>query len=253
MNKQPIEKRTANGGGVTLDVFEVFYTIQGEGPFAGTPAVFVRLAGCNLQCPGCDTEYSNPSKRFSMGYRELAERVRGALHSASVRCRLVVITGGEPYRQNFIPFAHHLINLGYFVQIETNGTLEPWASPHYEKDINLRHGLYVVCSPKTPKVHARYNDIACAFKYVMSHNSVNPTDGLPNLVLSKIHNEPVARPQPGLPVPIYLQPMDHSMMPFGDALEGLEANSASLEAVKLSCLKYGYILQLQIHKLIGVE
>ena len=42
-----------------LDVHSIFHTIQGEGPYCGHPAVFIRLAGCNLQCPGCDTGRSD--------------------------------------------------------------------------------------------------------------------------------------------------------------------------------------------------
>ena len=65
-NGQPIEKvqRTFDG---TLEVHSIFKTIQGEGPFCGTPAVFIRLAGCNLQCPWCDTclLYTSPSPRDS--------------------------------------------------------------------------------------------------------------------------------------------------------------------------------------------
>ena len=55
INKQPIEKREPSYEG-TLQVHSIFKTIQGEGPFCGTPCVFVRLAGCNLQCPACDTD-----------------------------------------------------------------------------------------------------------------------------------------------------------------------------------------------------
>jgi len=51
MNQQPIEKQFLHPKG-DLEVHSIFLTIQGEGPFTGQRAVFVRLAGCNLQCPG---------------------------------------------------------------------------------------------------------------------------------------------------------------------------------------------------------
>ena len=50
INIQPIEKRELSTDG-SVQVHSIFYTLQGEGPFAGQPAVFVRLAGFNLQCP----------------------------------------------------------------------------------------------------------------------------------------------------------------------------------------------------------
>src|SRR3954467_9071958 len=45
--------------GNSLSIHSIFYTLQGEGPYSGCPAVFMRLAGCNLQCPGCDTDYTS--------------------------------------------------------------------------------------------------------------------------------------------------------------------------------------------------
>ena len=73
LNTQPIEKRHHK---VDLEVHSIFYTIQGEGPFCGTPAVFIRLAGCNLQCPSCDTNYT--SKRRTMTAEEIVNEVRRA-------------------------------------------------------------------------------------------------------------------------------------------------------------------------------
>ena len=64
MNLQPIEKRTKSADGL-LSLHSIFHTIQGEGPFCGTPSVFVRLAGCNLQCPACDTDYTQGRRAAS--------------------------------------------------------------------------------------------------------------------------------------------------------------------------------------------
>ena len=258
MNKQPIEKRNLREDGV-LDVHSVFYTIQGEGPFCGTPCVFVRLAGCNLQCPGCDTEYTDPMKRRWIDPLALVHKVQAEFAGTGGRGpRLVVITGGEPFRQNLAPFFNHLVQHGFYVQVESNGTLAPvqhtdndsWA---YNLQSDDREGVYVVCSPKSGKVHIKYHDIACAFKYVMSHDSVDINDGLPIMALHHTVGGRVARPTLIPRHRVYLQPMDHSMEDGQDWLTTDAANQESIKACVTSCLTHGYTLQLQIHKLIGVE
>ncbi|WP_046973456.1 7-carboxy-7-deazaguanine synthase QueE, partial [Dyella japonica] len=96
-------------------------TIQGEGPFCGQPAVFVRLAGCNLQCPGCDTNYT--SNRKKMSHSDIWQEI---VHvTGEAKTKLVVITGGEPFRQpEVVNFINYLIDMkGYRVQVETNGTM----------------------------------------------------------------------------------------------------------------------------------
>ncbi len=75
-----------------LQLVEIFYTVQGEGTHAGTPAVFVRLAGCNLSCHFCDTDYAMSS--FAQ-VDEIVARVR----DVGGDCPTVVLTGGEPLAQ----------------------------------------------------------------------------------------------------------------------------------------------------------
>jgi organic radical activating enzyme len=236
LNKQPIEKRASRDDG-SLEVHSSFYTIQGEGPFCGTPSMFVRLAGCNLQCPFCDTEYSD--KRTLLDPYEILAHIADAMPKTG----LVVITGGEPFRQNLTPLLELLTARGYYVQIETNGTLEP-STFIYSWDINKRQGAYIVCSPKTGKVHPFVWAQACCAKYVMAAEDVG-TDGLPVTALGHTANPRLARPPILWPNHmIYLQPMD---------AQDYEENQRNIQAVRESCMEHGYILQLQTHKLIGVE
>lgn len=229
VNTQPIEKRDS-GDGSTLVVHSIFYTLQGEGPFCGCPAIFIRLAGCNLRCPSCDTDYTSDVERMSIA--EIANEVA----SKKMLYKLVVITGGEPFRQNISPLCKLLLDtIDCTVQIETNGTLAP--SPDFPKDV------VIVCSPKTGKVHPEIEARAVAYKYVMAHDSMR-ADGLPHFALGHGAFPHVARPNPLYPRIVYLQPMDAQ-----DPME----NAANLKAVVDSCLEHGHVLQLQVHKLVNLE
>ena len=233
INSQPISKSDQRDDG-SLEVHSVFYTIQGEGPLTGHPAVFVRLAGCNLQCPMCDTEYTL-GKLGRMSPEALMVLVREA-HPAP---RLVVITGGEPFRQNITLFTSLLLDEGYQVQVETNGTLPP--------PLGMLMDVMIVVSPKTGKVAPEllYSGRAFAFKYVLDHRSVDPEDGLPLRALDHTAHPRVARPPEDMPLgAIYVQPAD---------AKSVALNLKNLEAVKHTCLKHGYTLQLQTHKLIDME
>jgi len=249
MNEQPIEKRNIRSDGV-LEIVSVFYTIQGEGPFSGRPCVFVRLAGCNLQCPGCDTEYT--SGRRWVDPLALTHLVEEQFGDKGDGRKFVVITGGEPFRQHLVPFLKCLRGAGMYVQIETNGTLAPPIHDiKFETDITQSRGVYIVVSPKSGKVHQSYHSIACAFKYVLSHESVDPEDGLPVTVLDHTVGGKVARPEAPFMGEIYINPMDHAELE--GPMAALIQNRLSLEAAKISCLEHGYTLGLQLHKIIGVD
>ena len=96
-------------------VNEIFYSLQGEGRWAGRAAVFVRFSGCNLKCPFCDTDFK--------AYREMTwNEIINAIKSLSADCRFVVFTGGEPTLQ-LTPFLVDCLHQEkYEVAIETNGT-----------------------------------------------------------------------------------------------------------------------------------
>lgn len=231
MNEQPIEKRSLDADGY-LSVHSVFRTIQGEGPNAGRPATFVRLAGCNLMCAYCDTEYTQGRRTYSPV--ELREEVwrKQALGG------LVVITGGEPFRQNIRPFVEYLYADDSLVQIETNGTLPP---PRFDS----AEWPQIVCSPKTEKVHPEIVEHCTAWKYVVDATSIHPNDGLPLQALGHPCRHHVRRPPPNFPRHrIYVQPADRPDVPG--------ANDANLTAAMNSCMRFGYTLCLQLHKAIGL-
>lgn len=100
-----------------LQLSEIFYSIQGEGAWTGTPAVFVRLAGCNLACDFCDTDYST---KFFAAIDEIVAMVR----EAGGDCPMVVLTGGEPLAQReTLDLIDALRRDGRRVHIESNGTI----------------------------------------------------------------------------------------------------------------------------------
>lgn len=111
-----------------MKVNEIFYSLQGEGHFAGTAAVFVRLAGCNLACPFCDTDHR--------GFTEMTEQAIVDM-VCTFPASHVVITGGEPTLQLTSTLIDRLHAAGRFIQIETNGTVAP--PPGVD---------WVTCSPK---------------------------------------------------------------------------------------------------------
>ncbi len=145
-----------------LRVNEVFLSLQGEGCRSGTPAVFVRLQGCGVRCPWCDTGYALSADRAARLPDEsplvLAKEgsdprwtlageewlTAGVLAMAGP-VRRVVLTGGEPFEQEIVPFLRGLVRAGFSAQIETSGT-RPMPLPG-----EIRKSLWITLSPKRAK------------------------------------------------------------------------------------------------------
>lgn len=241
LNTQVAEKRIPRKDG-SLDVHSVFYTIQGEGPFAGVPAVFVRLAGCNLQCPHCDTEYTRGRRTVDANLlmvevHQCSSRVLSPLKLLLEDSRgLVVLTGGEPLRQSCGPFVMSLLEAKFNVQIETNGTLYDDSLEGIYADIS------VVCSPKTPKIDGRLIPVIDDYKYILTAGEVSPADGLPARSLGMVGLP--ARPHPGFAGDVFIQPQD-DQDPY--------RNKANVQAAVASCMKYGYRMSIQQHKILELE
>jgi len=98
-------------------LIEIYKSIQGESSFAGLPCIFVRLAGCNLRCRWCDSEYT-----FKGGYPRSVEEAEAEVEKLRP-VTLVEFTGGEPLLQEreLIPLMHSLLRKNYTLMIETSG------------------------------------------------------------------------------------------------------------------------------------
>lgn len=199
----------------TLRVNEIFYSLQGEGRFTGTPAVFLRLSGCNLSCPFCDTSHGRATE-MTLG-EILAELSR-------YPARHLVITGGEPAMQLTAEVVGRLRRRGYFIQVETNGTLP------------LPAGIdWVTCSPKTDRVDCGHVDeIKLLFM----------GDGTDARRIARFDNLDIEYR--------CLQPCDHTLStpdPGGVERRNLDTLAACVAYIKLHPR---WRLSLQTHKLINI-
>ncbi len=119
-----------------MKVCEIFASIQGESTYAGLPCVFVRMTGCNLRCAYCDTAYA-----YEEGKEMSGNEVLQAVQSYGIG--LAEITGGEPLLQrDTIPLATKLLDSGFRVLIETNGSMDI-------RDVDKR--AVIIMDIKTPK------------------------------------------------------------------------------------------------------
>jgi 7-carboxy-7-deazaguanine synthase len=98
-------------------LIELYKSIQGESSFAGLPCIFVRLAGCNLRCAWCDSEYT-----FKGGYPRSIEQVEAGVEELQ-GVKLVEFTGGEPmlHERELVPLMERLLGKRYTLMIETSG------------------------------------------------------------------------------------------------------------------------------------
>lgn len=207
-------------------VKEIFYTLQGEGANAGTPAVFLRFAGCNLWsgrerdrasavCRFCDTEFVGTDGVGGGKFRSaaaLARAVAAKWPGRATASRFVVCTGGEPLLQLDPPLVKALHARGFRVAVETNGTLP------------TPRGIDWVCvSPKAdaPLVLRRGDELKLVF----------PQNGAEPQRYTKLDFDH-----------FFLQPMDGPR----------RAENTRLAADY--CLRHpDWRLSLQVHKLIGIR
>lgn len=198
-----------------MKVNEIFYSLQGEGYYTGTPAVFLRLSGCNLTCPFCDTRHQSGKERT---VESVVEEI------SSFPSRHLVVTGGEPAMQLTEEIVDRFHEAGFFVQIETNGTLPVPGNIDW-----------ITCSPKSREVAPeRIDEIKLLYK----------DDG---------GDDERCRHNLRIPAKVYcLQPLDSSAMKDSDRM-----NARNNAVCLASCISYikehpQWRLSLQTHKLLHI-
>ncbi|MFT6385874.1 MAG: organic radical activating enzyme [Rickettsiales bacterium] len=205
--------------GKNLDIQEIFATFQGEGIFTGYPSIFIRLGGCNLACEFCDTEFDSFEEK---SLEEIMQKTKELSSNGEKRTHnLIVITGGEPFRQNIDPLCKKLLQDGFAVQIETNGTLFH----------DLPDRVDIVCSPKNPTgkyypIRADLLPKISAFKFIISASN-------------KDYNFVPEVGQSEFEIPVYLQPMDE----YGE-----QKNEGNRKLVLKLAAENGCRISLQTHK-----
>lgn len=195
----------------SLLVRTMFATLQGEGPLAGVPAIFLRLGGCNLGakdvgapgCAFCDTDFRVAESTY-MTHEQILAKIGHlvAPYDWEGNSSLIVITGGEPLLQkNLVGFCEEAL-INYRVQIETNGMYH----------LDLPDEVIVIMSPKVggmaekkyPKPNKAMLGRADHLKFVLEADPKSVYHGLPEYAWDFL------RPVWVSPMAVYKRPMSAS-------------------------------------------
>lgn len=222
----------------TLNINEMFETIQGEGAHTGIPSIFVRLQGCPVGCPWCDTKHTweikadlsvSPEAVINKGQESETYFIsdEAALLAQFSKegyvAKHVVITGGEPCMYDLRPLTTLLHDNGYTTQIETSGTFE------------------VLCDART---------------YVTVSPKINMKGGYDVLVSALERANEIKHP---IAMQKHIDELD-ALLSTVSSLEGkqvcLQPISQQKRATELAvktCIERNWRLSLQTHKYIGIE
>ena len=267
----------------SLFVTSMFFTLQGEGPYAGMPALFIRLAKCNLDCSFCDTFFDDGDW---LTYEELKAKIYhticdywnakgevvplwaldgngGPLHPNIV----LVMTGGEPLMQeNISKFMANAVGDFKEVQVESNGI----------PDTDVPAGVTLVCSPKCMEkngVAVRYYtpsktilERADCLKFVMSADKDSPYSSVPewahewkkrtgkeiycspmNVYNSFPQKIKLLRAEKGNITMAERSTVDEKINFFEPGLLNMEAIARNHEYVGKYCMDYGFKMNMQMH------
>lgn len=229
------ERERADQHPLSLPVNEIFATVQGEGAFTGTPATFVRLQGCPVGCPWCDTKHTwevETGMRRSLSVVQEKADVPSAEYAdvevddlvtaiEAERPRHVVVTGGEPCLYNLSELTRRLLGGGRRVQLETSGT----------ELVRAARGTWVTVSPKLNMPGGRE----------VRRDALERADEL-KIPVGKLADYERAKPLLGMVRPsclVWLQPLSQSA-------------KATTLCVEIAT-EYGHRVSVQVHKYLGVR
>lgn len=216
-----------------MKVNEIFYSIQGEAAFTGTPSLFIRTQGCKVGCLWCDTKHTWPvNLKIKDSIENVINKVKDskrwcdvspeqllAIAKKYIKSGHIVITGGEPLEQNIEQHVKILIKNGYSVQIETSGTEE---ISDFIKD-----NCWVTLSPKDFKKTYLLSNIKKASEIKLAIENKSDFYGF----MSNFNDLSELK--------IWLQPVS----------EDADAIKYCIEL----CLEHGVRLSLQTHKMVDLR
>lgn len=275
----------------SLFVTSMFFTLQGEGPYAGMPALFIRLAKCNLDCSFCDTFFDDGEW---MTFEQIEDKIQETIKNhwkdkgqevpdwAIDRSRIrdpypypnivLVMTGGEPLLQeNISDFMQYQQSWFKAVQVESNGI----------PDTVVPSGVTLVCSPKCMEKEGKavkyYSpsktilDRADCLKFVMSSDPTSPYSEVPqwahdwkaktgkdiycspmNIYNTFPQKIKLLRAEKGVITMAERSTVDEVISFWEPGLLDLAANQANHEYTGRYCLDHGFKLNLQQHLYVGM-
>jgi 7-carboxy-7-deazaguanine synthase len=206
--------------GLLIKIADIDQGIERDGPNAGLSAVYIHMAGCQLECWYCESADERGDERAITSVVIEINNMRGRTQVGDKP--ICVLTGGDPMMQKIGPFVETLLGHGWKVQVETHG--EEWTDLPDSEDLEL------ICSPKSSKVHTFVKSRATAWRYMIREaDDYERRDGLPVCNTQRIDGsrEPVTKPTRGRPV--WLQPVTE---------EG--RTEKNTRAARSRAMEYGY-------------
>lgn len=228
-----------------LLVREIFPTIQGEGPYTGRPAVFVRLAGCNLRCRFCDTDFDLDKARSTEPWEVASLAKQKAEQTWGYgKPWILVVTGGEPLLQNVAPLVEAMDRE---VQFETAGTVPP--PPDL---LAAGNGVTFVVSPKTPALSPLFHEYGALmhFKYIIADDDPVDPDGIPTCQAIQPGKECMTVARPPARATVWLQPREDY---HPDGTPDPEATARNERYAGAVAVAHGLRLSIQTHKHAGLS
>lgn len=223
---------------IMYPINEVFQTIQGEGVYTGVPALFIRLQGCPVGCPWCDTQHTwEHRSEDEVSLAAVVEKTAASSKWADVTpqqllelfqqrgytARHVVITGGEPAMFDLVPLGEALEQAGYHLQIETSGTFE----------IRATAQTWVTVSPKLDMPGG----------YLVRPDCMKRANEIKYPVAMQKHIEQFDKLLQTCP------PNDQAII----ALQPISQRPRATELAMRVCIERNWRLSVQLHKYLNIE